>query len=113
MAQAPMIFDEFGRPFIVLRETQTRRLTGIGAHKANMFSLSVHSLFVSFCDYFCFVCFCSLAARTVASILRTSLGPKGMDKMLVSPDNDVIVTNDGATIMEKVILCFFWFSGFC
>ena len=34
--------------------------------------------------------------------MRTSLGPKGMDKMLVSPDGDVIVTNDGATILEKM-----------
>ena len=43
-----------------------------------------------------------LAARTVAKLMRTSLGPKGMDKMLVSPDGDVIVTNDGATIVEKM-----------
>lgn len=43
-----------------------------------------------------------MAARTVASLLKTSLGPKGMDKMLVSPDGDVIVTNDGATILEKM-----------
>jgi T-complex protein 1 subunit epsilon len=34
--------------------------------------------------------------------MKTSLGPKGMDKMLVSPDGDVIVTNDGATILEKM-----------
>ena len=34
--------------------------------------------------------------------MRTSLGPKGMDKMLVSPDGDIIVTNDGATIVEKM-----------
>jgi T-complex protein 1 subunit epsilon len=43
-----------------------------------------------------------LAARTVAKLMRTSLGPKGMDKMLVSPDGEVIVTNDGATIVEKM-----------
>lgn len=30
------------------------------------------------------------------------MGPKGMDKMLQSPDGDVLVTNDGATIMEKM-----------
>jgi T-complex protein 1 subunit epsilon len=34
--------------------------------------------------------------------MKTSLGPKGMDKLLVSPDGDVIVTNDGATILEKM-----------
>jgi T-complex protein 1 subunit epsilon len=43
-----------------------------------------------------------MAARTVASLLKSSLGPKGMDKMLVSPDGDVIITNDGATILEKM-----------
>jgi len=43
-----------------------------------------------------------LAAKTVASLLKTSLGPKGMDKMLVSPDGEVIITNDGATILEKM-----------
>ena len=34
--------------------------------------------------------------------MKTSLGPKGMDKMLVSPDGEVIITNDGATILEKM-----------
>jgi T-complex protein 1 subunit epsilon len=43
-----------------------------------------------------------MAARSVANTLRSSLGPKGMDKMLVSPDGDVHVTNDGATILEKM-----------
>lgn len=43
-----------------------------------------------------------MAARGIASALRTSLGPKGMDKMLVSPDGEVLVTNDGATIVEKM-----------
>jgi T-complex protein 1 subunit epsilon len=43
-----------------------------------------------------------LAAKTVANTLKTSLGPKGLDKMLVSPDQDVTVTNDGATILEKM-----------
>lgn len=46
-----------------------------------------------------------MAARTVASLLKTSLGPKGMDKMLVSPDGEVIITNDGATILEKMEVC--------
>ena len=40
------------------------------------------------------------AAYAVSNTLRTSLGPKGMDKMLVSPDGEVTVTNDGATILE-------------
>merc|ERR1712141_316530 len=43
-----------------------------------------------------------LAAKTVSGTLKTSLGPKGMDKILVSPDSDVTITNDGATILEKM-----------
>lgn len=35
-------------------------------------------------------------------MLRTSLGPKGLDKMLVSPDGDVTITNDGATILKQL-----------
>lgn len=44
-----------------------------------------------------------MAAKAVANTLSSSLGPKGMDKMLVSPDGDVAVTNDGATIVEKMV----------
>lgn len=43
-----------------------------------------------------------MAARSISNILRTSLGPKGMDKLLVSPDGDVTITNDGATIMQQM-----------
>jgi T-complex protein 1 subunit epsilon len=75
-----LAFDEFGRPFIIIREQDTKkRLKGLEAYRSNIY-----------------------AARTVANILKTSLGPKGMDKMLVSPDGDVMVTNDGATILEKM-----------
>ena len=41
-------------------------------------------------------------AKLVAQIVRTSLGPRGMDKMLVSPIGDVTVTNDGATILKEI-----------
>merc|ERR1740130_771741 len=69
-----------GRPFIILRDQgKTTRLRGIEAHKSNI-----------------------LAAKTVANILRSSLGPTGMDKMLVSGDQEVTVINDGATILEKM-----------
>jgi archaeal chaperonin len=43
-----------------------------------------------------------LAARMVAEMVKTTLGPKGMDKMLVSPTGDIIVTNDGVTILEEM-----------
>merc|ERR1719265_2851581 len=35
-------------------------------------------------------------------MIRTSMGPKGMDKMVVGPDGEVLVTNDGATIVDKM-----------
>jgi len=40
-----------------------------------------------------------MAAKLVAETVRTTLGPKGMDKMLVDSMGDVIVTNDGVTIL--------------
>lgn len=43
-----------------------------------------------------------LAARTVAEVVRSTLGPKGMDKMLVDSLGDVVITNDGVTILEKM-----------
>jgi T-complex protein 1 subunit epsilon len=73
-------FDEFGRPFIVIREQEKKsRIKGLEAQRANI-----------------------NAAKAVAKLLRTSLGPKGMDKILVSQDGDITITNDGATIMEKM-----------
>lgn len=43
-----------------------------------------------------------LAAKVVAQTVRTTLGPRGMDKMLVSGIGDVVITNDGATIMKEL-----------
>lgn len=75
-----VMFDEYGRPFVVVRDQETtQRLTGIEAHKSHI-----------------------LAAKTVAATLRTSLGPKGLDKMMVSPDGEVSITNDGATILGQM-----------
>ena len=80
MEQLPVVFDEYGRPFIIMREQdQKGRVRGLEAQKANI-----------------------LAARTVTKLIRTSLGPKGMDKMMVNQDGDVTITNDGATILEKM-----------
>ncbi|MBI2105677.1 TCP-1/cpn60 chaperonin family protein [Candidatus Woesearchaeota archaeon] len=42
------------------------------------------------------------AAKAVAETVRTTLGPKGMDKMLVDSTGDVVVTNDGVTILEEM-----------
>ncbi len=43
-----------------------------------------------------------MAAKAVAENVRTTLGPKGMDKMLVNNIGDVTITNDGATILEEM-----------
>lgn len=75
-----LAFDEFGRPYIIVREQdKKKRMTGTETIKRNL-------------SY----------AGTIAETLKTSLGPKGMDKMIVSPDGDVLITNDGATIVEKM-----------
>ena len=42
------------------------------------------------------------AAKVLAGIVRTTLGPKGMDKMLVNGMGDITITNDGATIMREM-----------
>ncbi|KAL1933247.1 hypothetical protein VTP01DRAFT_7337 [Rhizomucor pusillus] len=72
--------DEYGRPFIIVREGQKKsRLSGIEAIRSHI-----------------------LAAKTVSNIIRTSLGPRGLDKILISPDGDITVTNDGATILDQM-----------
>ena len=75
-----LAFDEFGRPFFIFKDQERqKRLIGSDAVKSHI-----------------------LAAKAVASTLRTSLGPKGLDKLLVSADGDVTITNDGATILAKM-----------
>lgn len=43
-----------------------------------------------------------MAAKIVAEAVKTSLGPKGMDKMLVDSFGDVTITNDGATMLKEM-----------
>lgn len=43
-----------------------------------------------------------IAAKAVSDTVRTSLGPRGMDKMIVGPREEVTITNDGATILSKM-----------
>src|SRR4030043_1184103 len=43
-----------------------------------------------------------LAAKLVADAIKTTLGPKGMDKMLVDSVGDITITNDGVTILEQM-----------
>ena len=80
MSNASVMKDEQGRPFIVVRDqAKKKRQHGIDAIKSHI-----------------------LAARTVANIVKTSLGPRGLDKILISPDGDITVTNDGATILGQM-----------
>ncbi len=44
------------------------------------------------------------AGKLVGETVRTTLGPKGMDKMLVDGSNDVIITNDGVTILKEIAI---------
>jgi thermosome len=67
-----------GQPVIVLKEGTTRT-RGRSAQRNNI-----------------------SAAKIIAEMVKTTLGPKGMDKILVDTIGDVIVTNDGATILEKM-----------
>mmetsp|Transcript_23569 Transcript_23569/g.21443 ORF Transcript_23569/g.21443 Transcript_23569/m.21443 type:complete len:527 (+) Transcript_23569:25-1605(+) len=43
-----------------------------------------------------------IAAKAVADTIRTSLGPRGMDKMIQKGEGDVLITNDGATILSQL-----------
>ncbi|MEM3030549.1 MAG: thermosome subunit beta [Candidatus Micrarchaeia archaeon] len=67
-----------GQPVLILPEGATRVL-GRDAQRANI-----------------------AVAWAVANAIRTTLGPKGMDKMLVSELGDIVITNDGATILEEM-----------
>jgi thermosome len=67
-----------GMPVIILKEG-TRESKGKEAQKNNI-----------------------TAAKLVAEVVKTSLGPRGMDKMLVDSLGDVTITNDGATILKEI-----------
>ncbi|ALM76339.1 thermosome subunit beta [Thermococcus barophilus] len=67
-----------GQPILILPEG-TQRYVGKDAQRLNI-----------------------LAARIVAETVRTTLGPKGMDKMLVDSLGDIVITNDGATILDEM-----------
>src|SRR5437763_16794763 len=43
-----------------------------------------------------------MAAKVLAETVRSTIGPKGMDKMLVAGMGDIVITNDGATIMKEM-----------
>ena len=67
-----------GTPVLILKEG-TQRTVGRDAQRLNI-----------------------MAARVIAEAVRTTLGPKGMDKMLVDSLGDVVITNDGVTILKEM-----------
>ena len=67
-----------GQPVLILKEGTDRR-RGRGAQRNNI-----------------------MAARIISEVLRSTLGPRGMDKMLIDGLGDITITNDGATILEEV-----------
>ncbi len=67
-----------GAPVLVLKEG-TQRTTGSDARRSNI-----------------------MAAKVIAEILSTSLGPRGMDKLLIDAFGDVTITGDGATILKEI-----------
>jgi len=67
-----------GQPILILKEG-TRRETGREAMRNNI-----------------------AAARAIAEAVRSTLGPRGMDKMLVDSLGDVVITNDGVTILKEI-----------
>lgn len=67
-----------GQPVLILPEG-TSRLRGIDAQRINI-----------------------AVGRAIGDAVRTTLGPKGMDKMLVSELGDIVITNDGATILTEM-----------
>ena len=67
-----------GQPVLILPEG-TLRQKGKGAQESNI-----------------------AAAKAVADVVRTTLGPKGMDKMLVDSIGDIVITNDGVTILDEM-----------
>jgi thermosome len=73
-----MIGQLGGQPVLILPEG-TLRTTGKDAQRNNI-----------------------AAAKAVADAVKTTLGPKGMDKMLVDSIGDIVITNDGVTILEEM-----------
>lgn len=72
--------DEYGRPYVLIREQEIRKRT----EEKNVLIENINS-------------FCG-----IVDMLSTSLGPFGADKAIVSPDGEVIITNDGATILKEM-----------
>ena len=74
----PQIAQLGGQPVLILPEGTLRQI-GKNAQKNNI-----------------------AAAKAVADAVKTTLGPKGMDKMLVDSIGDIVITNDGVTILEEM-----------
>ncbi|HZW85228.1 MAG TPA: thermosome subunit beta, partial [Nitrososphaerales archaeon] len=78
MSEASFVTTSGGQQVLLLREGSTRS-RGSRAQKNNI-----------------------SAAKLIAEVVKTSLGPRGMDKMLVDSMGDVTITNDGATMLKEI-----------
>jgi len=78
MSQQAYIAQIGGVPVLVLKEG-TQRAFGKEALRINI-----------------------MVAKAVSEVMRTTLGPKGMDKMLIDSLGDITITNDGATILNEM-----------
>ncbi len=78
MSQTAQIAQIGGVPVLILREG-TNRTVGKEAQRNNI-----------------------MAARAIGDTVRTTLGPRGLDKMLVDSLGDITITNDGATILDEM-----------
>ncbi|MDD1667385.1 MAG: thermosome subunit [Methanomicrobiales archaeon] len=67
-----------GQPIIILKEG-VERTRGHEAQRSNI-----------------------AAAKAIAAAVRTTLGPRGMDKMIIDSTGDIVITNDGATILHEL-----------
>lgn len=77
-AQTAQLAQIGGVPVLVLKEGTSRR-TGREAMMLNF-----------------------MVAKAIAETVKTTLGPRGMDKMLIDSLGDITITNDGATVLDEM-----------
>eukprot|EP00746_Dinoflagellata_sp_MGD_P156366 gnl/MRDRNA2_/MRDRNA2_85795_c0_seq1.p1 gnl/MRDRNA2_/MRDRNA2_85795_c0~~gnl/MRDRNA2_/MRDRNA2_85795_c0_seq1.p1 ORF type:complete len:535 (+),score=14.00 gnl/MRDRNA2_/MRDRNA2_85795_c0_seq1:907-2511(+) len=75
-----IFFDDFGNPLVIIKKKSEKTLN------ANNQTLK---------DYIA-------ASNSISSIMQTSFGPHGMDKLIQDGDGKITITNDGATILKKI-----------
>lgn len=77
MLEVGFEMEQTGKPFLVMKK-KSKRMVGSEAQRFNI-----------------------LTACVIAELIRTTLGPLGFDKLIIDPVNEIIITNDGSTIMKN------------